>query len=54
MPPTLCKRECCDLSRIAAEADFFLRIDFLEMKEDEWDTRLSGGDALVIDASPFH
>jgi hypothetical protein len=47
MPPTLCKRECCGLSRIAVEADFFLSIDFLETKEDEWDMWLSGGEELL-------
>jgi hypothetical protein len=37
MSLALWSKECCDLdrSRMAAEADFFLRIGFLQMKEDE-------------------
>ena len=35
---------------MTAEADFFLRIGFLEMKEDEWDNRLGRGDVFPTDS----
>jgi len=46
-----CKRECCDLdrSKMTADADFFFKLDFLEIKDDECDMRLGGGDVLVVD-----
>jgi hypothetical protein len=35
MSPALCNKECCDLDRssMAAEADFFFKIGFLDMNE---------------------
>jgi hypothetical protein len=37
--------EDIDRCRIACDADFFLRIGFLSMKEEEVDRRLGGGES---------
>lgn len=44
--PARCRSVCCDLdrSRMTAEADFFFKLDFFQIQDDEVDRRLSGCD----------
>jgi hypothetical protein len=46
MAPACFSNECDEMERcsIACEADFFFRIGFLSMKEDEVESRLGGGE----------